>query len=265
MYRKNFFSQKIRFITTLLRNLRLRLNDFNKQSKTLETSKLSKTFKTFKTFKTTTNIMSAAERTAQILKVVDQSRSTPTVTKVTKVTAAERTALLLATADTKVKTTQTFKDMYEAHQQSTESPKKCKSKITVVETPTDSAIDHKSPNKSKSKITVVETPTEYVVVVETPTDSAAERTTQLLTAADTKAERVAQTFKEMYEARQQSTESPKKRGRPAGSKDKVKRQSKTNNPAVVEVPKKKRGCPKGSHKKCGICGGVGHNKRTCPI
>ena len=198
--------------------------------------------------------MSAATRTAQILMAVDKSRSTKVskVSKVSKVTAAERTALLLATADTKVKVTQTFKDMYEAHQQSTESPKK-KSKITVVETPTES-MDCKSPSKSKSKskITVVETPTESKVEtpkkrgrpagskdkakrktkssVETPTESAAERTAKLLKKVDSK------------------VETPKK--------------SKTKS-AVEEVPKKKRGSPKGSHKVCSLCGETGHNKRTC--
>jgi len=125
------------------------------------------------------------------------------------------------------------------------------SKVTVVETPTES-MDCKSPSKSKSKnkskITVVETPAVSKV------------------------------------------ETPKKRGRPAGSKDKVKRKTKSSvetptesaaertakllkkvetpkksktKSAVEEVPKKKRGCPKGSHKVCSLCGETGHNKRTC--
>jgi hypothetical protein len=228
--------------------------------------------------------MSAATRTAQILMAVDKSRST----KVSKVTAAERTALLLATADTKVKVTQTFKDMYEAHQQSTESPKK-KSKITVVETPTESMdckSPSKNPSKSKSKITVVETPTESKVEtpkkrgrpagskdkakrktkssVEKPTESAAERTAKLLKNADSKVETPKKQKSKTKSSVEKPTESAAERTAKLLKKvETPKKQSKTKS-AVKEVPKK-RGCPKGSHKKCGICGGVGHNKRTCPI
>ena len=62
---------------------------------------------------------------------------------------------------------------------------------------------------------------------------AAERTAQILKVVDTKADRIAHTFTEMYNAHQ-------------------------------ETPKKKRGSPKGSSKTCGLSGETGHNKRTCP-
>ena len=128
------------------------------------------------------------------------------------------------------------------------------SKVTVVETPA-VPMDCKSPgnSKNKSKITVVETPAVSKVEtpkkrgrpagskdkakrktkssVEKPTESAAERTAKLLKKVDSE------------------VETPKKK-------------SKTKS-AVKEVPKKKRGCPKGSHKVCSLCGETGHNKRTC--
>ena len=75
-----------------------------------------------------------------------------------------------------------------------------------------------------------------IPIVETPKEMtwAAERATQLLAAADTKAERMAHTFTEMCNAHQ-------------------------------ETHKKKRGSPKGSSKTCGLCGETGHNKRTCTM
>ena len=59
--------------------------------------------------------------------------------------------------------------------------------------------------------------------------------------ANAKAERIAQTFKEMYEARQQS----QKRGRPVGSKDKVKRKSGGGRPvgSKDKVKRKSHRCP----------------------
>ena len=68
------------------------------------------------------------------------------------------------------------------------------------------------------------------------------------------------------------TEAPKKRGRgrPKGSPNKTK----ATPTEEVLVDNRPRGRPKGSknktqespstQKRCGRCGGIGHNRRTCP-